>query len=101
MRLLRRKKTRASRRTRARRMQTYPRPRTARKLPTHLQVIVGARAKSRFRKLIGIIGTRFTRRRRSDNWINGAGIVVVRCGQPPQSITSFFYAGGRSLLVWH
>jgi hypothetical protein len=50
----RRKKTRASRRTRARQVQTYPRLRTARKLPTHPQFIVGARAKNRFRKLIRI-----------------------------------------------
>ena len=33
---LRRKKTRASRKTRSRQMQTYPRLRAARKLPAHL-----------------------------------------------------------------
>src|SRR3974390_3810746 len=38
--------TRASRRTRARQVQTYPRLRAARKLPTHPQFIVGARAKN-------------------------------------------------------
>jgi hypothetical protein len=40
--------------------------------PTHPQVIVGARAKSRFQKLIRIIGMRFTqgRRRKNDNCIN-------------------------------
>jgi hypothetical protein len=50
------------------------------KLPTHPQVIVGARAKTRFRKLIRITGTRFTRKRkrRSGNWINGTGMAVVR-----------------------
>ena len=69
-----RRKTRASRRTSPRQMQAYLRLRAARKLPTHLQVIVGARAKNRFRKLIRITGTRFTgrRKRRSGNWINGA-----------------------------
>ena len=61
------KKTRASRRTRARQVQTYPRLRAARKLPTYPQVIVGAKAKNRFRKLIRITGTRFTRRKRNDN----------------------------------
>jgi hypothetical protein len=37
-----------------------------------------ARAKNRFRKHIGITGTRFTRKekRRSGNWINGASIAV-------------------------
>ena len=42
-----------------------------RKLPTHLQVIVGAKAKNRFRKLIRITGTRFTRKRRNNNWMSG------------------------------
>jgi hypothetical protein len=52
--------------------------RAVRKLPAHPQVIVGARAKSRFRKHIGITGTRFTRerKRRRGNWINGADIAV-------------------------
>jgi hypothetical protein len=40
-------------------------------LPTHLQVIVGVKAKNRFRKLIRITGTRFTRKRRNDNWMSG------------------------------
>src|SRR6476661_9577165 len=71
MRLLRRPKTRASRKTRSRQMQTYPRLRAARKLPTHLLVIVGVKAKNRFRKLIRITGTRFTRKRRNDNWMSG------------------------------
>ena len=46
-------------------------PSKARKLPIHPQVIVGARGKNRFRKHIGITGTRFTqkRKRRSCNWI--------------------------------
>ena len=39
------KKDEASRRTRARQTQTYPRLRAARKLPTHPQFIVGAGAK--------------------------------------------------------
>ena len=69
-----RKKTRASRRTGPRQMQTNRRPRAVRKLLA--QVIVGARAKNRFRKHIGITGTRFTRKRRSGNRINGAGIAV-------------------------
>src|SRR6516164_5308293 len=45
--------------------------RPARKLPIHSPVIVGARGKNRFRKHIGITGTRFTRKRkrRSGNWI--------------------------------
>ena len=51
--------------------QTYPRLRAARKLPTYLQVIVGVKAKNRFRKLIRITGTRFTRNRRNDNWMSG------------------------------
>ena len=74
-----RKKTRASRRTRPRQMQTDRRLRAVRKLPAHPQVIVGARAKNRFRKHIGITGTRFTRKRkrRSGNWINGANIAYL------------------------
>src|SRR6478735_2092247 len=68
---LRRTKTRASRKTRSRQMQTNPRLRVARKLPTHLQVIVGVKAKNRFLKLIRITGTRFTRKRRNDNWMSG------------------------------
>src|SRR4029453_1422878 len=52
-------------------MQTYPRVRARRKLPNHLQVIVGVKAKNRFRKLIRITGTRFTRKRRNDNWMSG------------------------------
>ena len=45
----------------------------------------GEGQKNRFRKLIRITGTRFSRkRRRNDNWINGAGIAVVRRGQPPR-----------------
>ena len=64
-------KMRGSRRTRPRPMQTHLRLRPARKLPIHPQVIVGARGKNRFRKHIGITGTRFTqkRKRRSGNWI--------------------------------
>jgi hypothetical protein len=45
--------------------------RAVRKLPTHLQVIVGAKDKNRFRKLTRITGTRFTRKRRNNNWMSG------------------------------
>ena len=64
-----RKKTRANRRTRRRQMPTDRRLRAVRKLPTHPQFTVGARAKNRFRKHIGITGTLFlgTRKIRSDN----------------------------------
>ena len=64
-----RKKTRANRRTRRRQMPTDRRLRAVRKLPAHPQVTVGARAKNRFRKHIGITGTLFLgkRKRRSDN----------------------------------
>ena len=50
------------------------------KLPIYPQVIVGARAKNQFLKLIRITGTRFTRKgkRRSGSWINGTDIAVVR-----------------------
>ena len=56
----------------------------SRNLPAHPEVIVGARAKNRFRKLIGITGTRFTRKRkrRSGNWVDRTGMAVVRRGQP-------------------
>jgi hypothetical protein len=40
-------------------------------------VIVGAKAKNRFRRLIGITGTRSMQRRRNDNFINGAAMAVV------------------------
>jgi hypothetical protein len=65
---------------RRRQTQTNLRLRAARKLPTRPPVIVGARAKNRFRKLIRITGTRSTRKRkrRSDSWINGTGMAVVR-----------------------
>jgi len=58
------KKDEAKRRTRRRQTQTYLRLKAARKLPTRLPVIVGARAKNRFRKLIRITGTRSTRKRK-------------------------------------
>jgi hypothetical protein len=45
-------------------------------------VIAGARARNRFLKLIGITGTRFSRRKKSDNSSNGAGVAVARRGQP-------------------
>ena len=65
------KKDEGQPKTRSRQMQTYPRLRAVRKLPTHLQVIVGAKAKNRFRKLTRITGTRFTRKRRNNNWMSG------------------------------
>src|SRR5580693_2728334 len=63
------KETRANRRTRRRQMPTDQRLRAVRKLPAHPQVTVGARAKNRFRKHIGITGTLFseTRKRRNGN----------------------------------
>src|SRR5436309_15866590 len=72
------RKTRARRRTRRRQTQAYLRLRAARKPPTRPPVIVGARAKNRFRKLIRITGTRSTRKKkgRSDSWINGTGTAV-------------------------
>jgi hypothetical protein len=83
------RRTRARRRTRRRHTQTYLRLRAARKLPTRPPVIVGARAKNRFRKLIRITGTRFTRKRkrRSGSWINGTGMAVSAARQPLKSIT--------------
>src|ERR1700731_4624958 len=45
--------------------QTHPRPRAARLLTPYLTA--GARARNRFLKLIGIIGARFSRGKRSDN----------------------------------
>jgi hypothetical protein len=64
-----RKKTRANRRRRPRQMRTNRRLRAVRKLPARHRVIIGARAKNRFRKHIGITGTLFsqTRQRRSGN----------------------------------
>ena len=44
----------------------------ARRLPTHPRPIVGARGKSRFRKLIRITGTQFMEKRRNDSWLIGA-----------------------------
>src|SRR5580704_3738623 len=54
---------------RRRQMPTDRRLRAVRKLPAHPQVTGGARAKSPFRKHIGITGTLFsgTRKRRSGN----------------------------------
>jgi hypothetical protein len=93
------RKTRARRRTRRRQTQTYLRLRAARKLPTRPPVIVGARAKNRFRKLIRITGTRSTRKkkRRSDSWINGTGMAVCRAaGYSCQGVCSRRGLQGRS-----
>src|SRR5207302_6520940 len=53
--------------TRVLRVWTHPRLRAARSLTPHPPAIAEARAKNRFRKLIRITGTRFSRRKRSDN----------------------------------
>src|SRR5437016_4543297 len=68
-----RKKTGAGRWTRARRVKTYPRPMAERKLPSPPPVTLGARDKNRFRKLTRKTGTRFSRRRKNDNWITEEG----------------------------
>jgi hypothetical protein len=72
----------------------------SRNLPAHPQVIVGARAKNRFRKLIGITGTRFTRKRkrRSGNWINGANIAYL--SEPKDFTPNYESAAAKLSLDW-
>jgi hypothetical protein len=60
-------KKRTLRRTRVLQVQTHPRLRkAARRSPAHPLVIAGARGRNRFLKLIGIIGTRFSGRKKGD-----------------------------------
>jgi hypothetical protein len=53
------------------------------KIKSDAEVIVGAKAKNRFQKLIRITGTRFLRKRRNDSWMSGAAL------RPPTSFWMF------------
>ena len=72
------------RRTRALQVQNHPRLRAPRHLPARPPPTVGARARNRCLKPIGIIGTSFSPRKKSDN-SSGAGAFrrALRSCPPP------------------
>src|SRR5437868_12359482 len=64
-------KARPPRRTKELQVKPRPRPRAARQPPPHLQTIAGGKAKNRSPRPTRKTGTRFTRRRKSDNSCDG------------------------------